>query len=213
VSDETRDDLRVLQAIFERGAERASEALSRWLGHPVRLSISAVEEVDLTEVSEWLGPGESLVASCVMGLSGSLNGSLLLVFEDASGLALADLVLQRPLGAATSWGDLEQSAAMETANIVGCSFLNALATHLPALSASGGGSLVPSPPIFRHEFAASLLEFAVMDQAVDADRVLLVRSRFEAASSDLNWSLVYVPGGDSLASLLRGLGFPDGASS
>lgn len=205
MSDESRDDLRVLRTIFELGAERASQALSQWLGHHVRLSISAVDEVDLTEVSELLGPGETLLASCVMGMSGSLSGSLLLVFEDASGLALADLVLQRALGTAREWGELEQSAAMETANIVGCAFLNSLAAHLPG---SGAGALVPSPPTFRHEFAASLLEFAVMDQALGADRVLLVRSRFEAESGDLNWSLVFVPGGDSRATLHRGLGSP-----
>lgn len=201
----------MLQTIFELGAERASQSLSLWLGHHIRLSISAVYEVDLTEVSDLLGPGETLVASCVMGLSGCLSGSLLLVFEDASGLALADLVLQRPLGTASEWGELEQSAAMETANIVGCAFLNSLAAHLPGVSGTAAGALVPSPPLFRHEFAASLLEFAVMDQALGADRVLLVRSRFEADSGDLNWSLVFVPGGDSLATLHRGLGAPGGS--
>lgn len=203
--DEQNGDLRALQAIFELGAERASQALSQWLGRHVRLRISAVDEVDLAEVSELLGPGEALVAACTMGLSGALTGCLLLVFEDRSGLALADLVLRRPLGTATTWGELEQSAAMETANIVGCAFLNSLATHLPG-AAGGAGALVPSPPGFRHEFAASLLEFAVMDQATAADRVLLVRSRFEAESGDLHWSLVYVPGGDSLAALHRELG-------
>jgi chemotaxis protein CheC len=204
VTDEPSGDLRMLRATFELGAERASQALSQWLGHRVHLRISAVDEVDLAEVSELLGPGDTLVASCAMGLSGALSGSLLLVFEDASGLALADMVLQRPLGTAAAWGELERSAAMETANIVGCAFLNSLAAHLPGAS-GGAGALVPSPPAFRHEFAASLLEFAVMDQAA-ADRVLLVRSRFEADAGDLNWSLVYVPGGDSLAALHRGLG-------
>jgi chemotaxis protein CheC len=197
----------MLRAIFERGAEHASSALSQWLGSPVRLRISAVDEVDLAEVSELLGPGDALVAACTMGLSGALTGSLMLVFEDASGLALADLVLQRPLGTATSWGELEQSAALETANIVGCAFLNSLAAHLPGAAGEGGtGALVPSPPGFRHEFAASLLEFAAMDQATAADRVLVVRSRFESASGDLNWSLAYLPGGDSLAALHRGPG-------
>ena len=33
------------------------------------------------------------------------------------------------------WGELEQSAAKETTNIVGCAYVNALAAHLPARAA------------------------------------------------------------------------------
>ena len=42
------------------------------------------------------------------------------------------------IGTATEWGELEQSAAMETTNIVGCAYLNALAAHLPGKMSRGG---------------------------------------------------------------------------
>ena len=122
---------RLLWMIFERGAESASQALSKWLGEEVRLTISEVELVELTVAAEVLGPPETLVAACAMGLSGPLSGQILLVFEDRSGLALVDLLLHQPVGTTASWGELEQSAAQETTNIVGCAYLNALAAHLP----------------------------------------------------------------------------------
>jgi chemotaxis protein CheC len=199
---------RLLAAIFARGAGDASEALSRWLEQPVTVSVGTVDQVDLAEAAEILGPGDSLVAACPMELTGVLNGQIILVFEDRSGLATVDLLLQQPIGTTISWGELEQSAARETANIVGCAYLNSLATHLPAMasgSTSTSGTLLPGPPGFRHEFAASLLEFALMDQAMRSDRLLVVNSTFKTAESLLDWSLLFIPSGESLETLRASL--------
>jgi chemotaxis protein CheC len=182
-----------------------------------------------------------------MGLTGRLSGQLLLVFADTAGLALADLLLNQPIGTTTAWGALEQSAAQETTNIVGCAYLNALAAHLPldraadvvnpATTEEGGQvdslaetepeagagldshgpesttDLVPTPPTFVHEFAGSLLEFALMDQAAALDQVLLIQTQFAAeppsggldTAVDLNWTLLFVPSESSLRVLMSGL--------
>jgi chemotaxis protein CheC len=189
---------RLLTTIFERAAESASQALSVWLGRAVRMTVSEVAETGLAEAAELLGPGDALVAACVLRISGRLSGELLLAFDDAAGLALADLLLRQPPGTAKSWGELERSAADETANIVGCALLNSLAAHLSFPDDPAGAPLVPSPPEFRHEFAASLLEFSLMEQAMQSDLVMLARSRFEAEGLELGWSLVFVPGADAL---------------
>jgi chemotaxis protein CheC len=199
-----------LRTIFDRGAEDASTALSKWLCQPATLTTSEVDEVDLTEASELLGPADSLVAACSMELVGRISGQLLLVFEDRSGLALADLLLRQPSGTASTWGELEQSAANETANIVGCAYLNSLAARLPRSDREppdADATILPSPPSFRHEFAGSLLEFALMEQALRLDRILLVKTRFEAEEKQLDWSLLLVPSSESLewlASVLSG---------
>lgn len=194
---------RLLTAVFERAADGASQALSLWLNRPVHMAVSEVDEVDLADAAEILGPGDTLVAACVLTLSGRLDGQVLLVFEDRAGLALADLLLRKPIGTSTEWGELERSAADETANIVVCALLNSLAAHLPIGDASAGSPapLTPSPPDFRHEFAGSLLEFALMDQAVVSDRVVLARTKFTAEGQDLQWSLLFVPGPDALSQI------------
>lgn len=205
----TESQKRLLTLVFERGAGDASLALTRWLGLDVRLDVSEVDEVDLADASCLLGPADELVASCSMDLVGRLTGQLLLVFHDGAGLALADILLRRPLGTSSDWGELEQSAASETANIVGCAFLNSLAAHLPISSPHDGNEpLLPSPPTFRHEFAASLLEFALMDQAMEADSLLLVKSRFASDGAELDWSLLLVPSGEALHTLSSSLSLP-----
>ncbi|WP_406697989.1 chemotaxis protein CheC [Singulisphaera sp. Ch08] len=202
----TESQKRRLTLVFERGASDATNALSRWLGRDVRLEVNEVDEVELADAADLLGPADELVASCSMDLAGRLTGQLLLVFEDRAGMALADLLLRRPLGTSTSWGELEQSAACETTNIVGCAYLNSLATHLPFAGPPGlEEPLLPSPPTFRHEFAASLIEFALMDQAIEADRLLLIKSRFTSDGAELHWSLLFVPSGEALRTLSSSL--------
>jgi chemotaxis protein CheC len=200
----------LLRMIFDRGAEGASLALSKWLGREVRLAVSDVELVELEDAGELLGPPETLVAACIMGLTGRLTGSILLVFEDRSGLALVDILLHQPVGTTTAWGELEQSAAKETTNIIGCAYINALAAHLPGgdgAGATGSGGLVPTPPSFLHEFAGSLLEFALMEQALERDRLLLIRSEFAGGPDlpQLNWTLLLVPSPAALEALAASL--------
>lgn len=206
----TENQKHSLALIFERGAESGTQALTQWLGRPVHLAVSAVEHVELSDATEVLGPGDTLVAACAMQLLGAMTGQVILAFEDQSGLALADLLLARPLGTADSWGELERSAAMETANIVGCAYLNALAAHLPTTNPGLPATLTPSPPTFLHEFAASLLEFALMDQVSASDRVLLINTQFTVEQTRLDWTLLFVPSGDSLRELIQAL--PGGAS-
>jgi chemotaxis protein CheC len=103
----------LLRIIFDRGAEGASQALSKWLAEEVHLAVSEVELVELEQAAELLGPADSVVAACIMGLTGRLTGLILLVFEDRSGFALLDLLLHQPIGTTTAWGELEQSGAKE----------------------------------------------------------------------------------------------------
>jgi chemotaxis protein CheC len=198
---------RLLRMIFDRGAEGASLALSKWLGREVHLAVSDVELVELERAGELLGPPEALVAACVMGLTGRLTGSILLVFEDRAGLALADVLLHQPIGTTAAWGELEQSAAKETTNIVGCAYVNALAAHLPGDDDGPAAELVPTPPSFLHEFAGSLLEFALMEQAMEQDRLLVIRSEFAGGPDipQLGWTLLFVPSRASLEALAASL--------
>ena len=206
MGDLSEPQKRLLAMVFEQGAKSAGQALSTWLGRPIRLDVGRIDEVSLEDTPELLGPSDRLVAACAIQVSGALNGQLLLVFEDQAGLALVDFLLQQAIGTSSSWGELERSAANETLNIIGCAYLNSLSAHLP--SRSDDTVLVPGPPTFRHEFAGSLLEFAVMEQAAEAmsDRLLLIETRFFAAETELDWTLLYVPGAGGLTPLLGSLG-------
>jgi chemotaxis protein CheC len=208
----TQSQRHLLRVIFDRGAESASQALSKWLGHEVQLAVSKIELIELEHAADLLGPPDLLVVACIMGLTGRLTGLILLIFEDRPGLALVDLLQNQPVGTTAAWGELEESAVKETTNIVGCAYLNALAAHLPEVGMGTSGhaakkptiaELVPTPPTFVREFAGSLLQFALMDQALELDQILLIHSEFAAGAHapNLNWTLLFIPSRDSLHAL------------
>lgn len=191
--------LRLLTVIFAQGAEDASRSLSKWLRRGVRLTVSSVDQVPLDEASAVLGPPDEMITACLMGLGGRLCGHLVLAFDDDSGLGLVDLLTGRPLGTTSEWGELERSAAMETANIVGCAYVNSLKTHLPGTGAQA--ELIPSPPIFWQDFAASLMQSTLTEQAMYADQVLLVRTHFARDGTEMAWHFLFVPDHGSLVAL------------
>ena len=191
--------LDVLAQLLHGGASEASTALERWIGKPTSISVDSVEQLPLSEATSVLGAGDEPVAFCVAAMGGRLTGQLILAFDDASGLTLADLLLDQPKGTATGWGEMETSAALETTNIVGSTYLNTLARTLPA--GSGTSELLLSPPRFSHDFAESLIEFALMAQIVASDNVLLARARFRIDDDPVAWTMLLVPDAQSMSTL------------
>jgi chemotaxis protein CheC len=191
--------LDVLAQLLHGGASEASTALERWIGKPTSISVDSVEQLPLSEATSVLGAGDEPVAFCVAAMGGRLTGQLILAFDDVSGLTLADLLLDQPKGTATGWGEMETSAALETTNIVGSTYLNTLARTLPA--GSGTSELLLSPPRFSHDFAESLIEFALMAQIVASDNVLLARARFRIDDDPVAWTMLLVPDAHSMSTL------------
>jgi chemotaxis protein CheC len=170
------------------------------LDRPARVTVEQVEQLTLTAACDELPDAEREICCCVMGLSGRMSGQLLMAFDDASGLALADLLLAKSIGTSTRWGEIERSAAQETANIIGCAYLNSLARCFPAADGEPD-DLLPSPPKFVRDFAEALLEFALMDQAAASDVVFLTRNEFCIEDAPVRCQLILVPGAQYLAEL------------
>ena len=189
--------LKCLSAAFERGAVDASEALAQWLQVPSLMMIESLEQRPACEAIDAFSTEDEVVCFCSMTLAGVLSGHLVLSFDDSSGLSLSDLLLGRPTGTSTEWGEVEKSAALESHNIVGCTYLNTLA----ALISDAAGTemeLVPSPPFFRRDFAAALLQALFLDQTRRSETIFLASARFEIRDEPLNWTLMFIPDGDSM---------------
>ena len=179
--------------LFVRAADDASAALSRWLGQPTRISVRRLEALPLERAVGVLGVGEGPLVACAMRISGAVDGILVLACDDPSGLALADMLLGRAAGSSTEWGELETSAAVETANIIGCAYLNAMTTAETAAGASAGASVLPTPPWFVRDFAAAVMEGVMLSQASDAETIFLTHTDFVIANSPVTCSLLFVP--------------------
>jgi chemotaxis protein CheC len=183
--------MRVLGEALHQGAAAASGALAKWIGRRSIVEIDSLEQPPLEEATGLLAAGQEPICFCATQMHGLLTGTMILAFDDASGFALADMLLGQPRGTTREWTEMAISAALETANILCCAYLNSLSR---SLSQSGESSeLLPSPPTFSRDFPESLMEFALMGQAVASDHVVLARTRFEIDATPVNWTLLFVP--------------------
>jgi chemotaxis protein CheC len=203
--------LAALESAFHQGSADASESLAKWIGRPSLVEIDSLEQLPLEEatgvltdgLADGLTDGDEPICFCTTELQGLLTGEMILAFDDVSGLALADMLLDQPRGTATEWTEMAVSAALETTNILCCAYSNTLSRSF--CRSDDSSVLLPSPPKFSRDFAESLLEFALMGQAIVSDQVILTRTTFTIDSVLVNWTLLFIPDAESTSQLLERL--------
>lgn len=183
-----------LRTVAVNGAYNASRALSKWLKRGVRLNTDGFQLVPITQVASTVCGEDETVAAVHLPLEGDLDGHLLLVFPEKVGLALADMMLQVPVGTSREFTELEESGLCETGNIVGSSYANSLAKWLEL-------SIEPGVPSFACDMASSILDPLLMEQAMSHDDVLLAATEFLLDGDRVEWSLLLLPTNASLAKM------------
>jgi chemotaxis protein CheC len=172
--------------------------MCRWTNGIITVTLDEVRQVLLEEASNELAVGDEMLTMVVMTLDGELGGSLILMFDELNGRQLAASLLGREAGAEPEWSELEKSALMETGNILGCAYINALTRLI-------GTDLRPSAPHFIQDFGASVLQQALMTQALTSDSLLLCEIGFHRKGRKLDWRVVFVPTPGLQDSLQRSL--------
>lgn len=195
-----------LEAAMHRGSAHASEQLAKWLGRPSVIELDALRVSPIAEATDLLRAGDAPICFCSMQIEGPIGGQMILAFDDSSGRELADMVLGQACGSTSDWSDLALSAVLETTNIVCCAYLNSLSEQVRGSNRKV--SLVPSPPEFRRDYAQSLMQFALMDQAIEFDLVVLAETSFTIEDRPAQWILLFVPDGSSLLRLAEWLAKP-----
>ena len=103
--------LAALETSFHQGSADASQALAQWIGKPSVVEIDSLEQLPLEAATELLDAGDEPICFCAAQMNGLLTGELILAFDDASGMALADMLLDRPPRTTDEWTELATSAA------------------------------------------------------------------------------------------------------
>jgi chemotaxis protein CheC len=175
-----------LRELFASATHDASAAMCRWTNGLITVALDQVREIDLDQASAELGVSDELLTMVVLTINGEVGGNLILLFDEANGRQLAASLLGRKAATETEWSDLEKSALTETGNILGCAYINALVRLI-------GEDLIPSAPYFIQDYGASVVQQAVMTQAITSDRLLVCQIRFFRQEQQLDWRVVFVP--------------------
>jgi len=176
----------VIHQLLASATNDSSVAMCRWTNGLITLTLEEVREIPLEEVCQALGIGDELLTMVVLTIDKHLGGVIILAFDEANGRQLAAELLGRPVNDSPQWTELEKSALMETGNILGCAYMNALSRLI-------GQELMPSAPYFIQDYGASVLQQALITQAMTSDKALVCRTAFHRHGVNLNWHVLFVP--------------------
>ncbi|ACB85003.1 chemotaxis protein CheC [Natranaerobius thermophilus] len=195
----------ILKELGNIGAGNATTALSQFLGKSIKMTVPEVNILPFEEVPEVVGGPEELVAGVYMRIEGEAPGSLMLLLKQEDALKLIDVLLgrdssQEKVGTA-DLDDIEQSALMETGNIVANSYLNSLADMTKM-------EVGPSVPAISVDMAGAILEVILfqVDEEI-SEHVILIGTEFAYEGNTIRGHFFLIPDNESFPKIIKSLGF------
>jgi chemotaxis protein CheC len=153
----------------------------------VDLSLEEVRAVPLAEVATTLDLEAVPSVLVIVSLRPPLSGDIILYFDLENARELAKQLAGSTSSSRQGFNDLEQSALLETGNILGCAYVNALSRMI-------NHELIPIAPWLVFDLAESVIEQALAQQAERSDSVIVSRTRFRRDEGDLSWFVLFLPG-------------------
>jgi chemotaxis protein CheC len=192
------------------GAGNAVTALSDILGRRIVMEIPDVAVVPFGSIVDALDGPEMPVAGVLVGISGDLDGYMLLILrlEDAHKIASCAIGAAGPPAAAErsaaepaapQLGEMERSAVTEIANILTGAFLT-------AVGAQTGLEVRPTVPHMAVDMMGAIISVAIVDYGMIGDSVLLLKTRFSDNDMNVNGHFFLIPDYKSYRTLINSLG-------
>jgi chemotaxis protein CheC len=189
-SDLQLDALRELANV---GSGTASTALSAMLGRSVDITVPNAFVFPMAEAVDSIGNPEDDVTGIVLGVFGDMEATVLLLVNPNHAALLCGM-----LGVPAD-SEFGESALMEIGNIVGSSYINALAMMT-------GMAIEPTPPSLATDMLAAIVESVLAQRATGGDIALLLDSDMVVENEDCSVSFLLVPDQGGVEQLLARLG-------
>jgi chemotaxis protein CheC len=193
VSQYTELQLDALRELANIGSGTASTALSGMLGRSVDISVPKAQALAIAEAVEAVGEPETEVTGIVLGIIGEMNGTVLLLVPPADADAMCRMLGVEPDD------EFALSALGEIGNIVGTSYINALAGMT-------GMEIEPTPPATATDMLGAIVESVLAGAAMTGDVALLLDSNLLVEGEDCSISFLLVPDQGGVELLLSRLG-------
>jgi chemotaxis protein CheC len=189
----TELQLDALRELANIGSGTASTALSSMLGRSVDISVPNAQALPFAEAVEAAGPAEQAITGIVLGIVGEMNGTVLLLVPPSDADAMCRMLGVEPDD------EFALSALGEIGNIVGTSYINALADMT-------GMDIEPTPPGTATDMLGALVASVLAGQAHAGDIALMLDSNLVVEGEDCSISFFLVPDQGGVEVLLSRLG-------
>lgn len=185
--------LDALRELANIGSGNAGTALSGMLGQPVDISVPAASALPLADAVEAAGDPESLATGVVLPIFGDIDATVLLLFPPQDEITLCTLLGVEP---GTEDG---RGALGEIGNILGCSYVNSLATMT-------GLEIEPRPPETVADMVGAILASVLAVQADRSNLALVMDSRLMVEGQECELTFLLLPSLQGIDELLGRLG-------
>ncbi len=178
-------------------ATRQSMAnLSQMVEQEIDIRTFRLTQMPVAAITRLMDSPETETVGIYLTVSGSAEGHILLMYDPPMAYGFVDLLMDQAPGTTHSLGEMEQSALEELGNIVGSSFLNALAN-------ATGLTLMPSPPQLIMDMAGALLDSLAADILLTQDEAFVAEADYRAADRDIAGQFYVIPTQDLLGVILE----------
>ncbi|MCW2954983.1 MAG: CheC, inhibitor of methylation [Conexibacter sp.] len=192
-TDFTDLQLDALREVANIGSGNAATALAQMLGREVELAVPRALALPLADAVDAVGPADASRSAVVLPIFGDLDAIVLLLFSDADAATLCSLL---GVEAGTEWGD---SALGEIGNILGTSYINALASL-------AGVSIEPRPPHVVTDMLGAIVASLLTETAGETDIALVLDSELDVQGVACSMSFLLLPTAGGVTELLARLG-------
>jgi chemotaxis protein CheC len=186
-----------LNELCNIASSHAVTALAEMTGMTFDIDVPSLNVVPIRDVKYEIG-AEEIVAGVLIRFEGRFSGHVYIIFPERSAFHLVDLLLSRMPGETRSIeSGMEESALMETGNILASAFCDAVADFLHF-------TLVPSIPSFAFDMVGAMIESALIDavQAHETEHAILFKCAFHVEERRFFGYLLFFPHPDPLKVVL-----------
>jgi chemotaxis protein CheC len=192
-TDYTELQLDAMRELANIGSGNAATALASMLGREVELSVPRAFALPLADAVDAVGPADRTVSSVVLPIFGDMDALVLLLFSIEDAATLCGLLGVEP------GSEVGDSAIGEIGNILGTSYINALASMAALV-------LEPRPPHVVTDMLGAIVASLLSQTVGETDSALVLDTGLEVADAACSLSFLLLPTSGGIAELLGRLG-------
>ena len=196
--------LDIFKEIGNIGSGNAVTALATMLNKEIDMSVPSVKIVPFNEIVNILNGPESLVVGVLVGMSGDLNGYILMLMDPQQAYEMTSLAFGQKRTPPEVLNDetvdeMDRSALTEMANILIGSYLSAICmlTNL---------TVMPSVPQLAIDMVGAIISIVAIEYSQLGDSVLFLETQFADENSSIAGHFFLIPENESYRVLMESLG-------
>lgn len=188
-----------LREIGNIGSGNAASALSAMLSKPVTMHVPDVRVLDYQAAIDEVGGPEKVITGILVTFKGDIKGMIMFLLEDAFAKIVVNTFMGKDNVDVLMMDEADFSAVTEMGNIMGGSYLNALA-------ALAGFTVSMDVPSMKVDMMGAIMNVPMIEFSEVGDKVLFIDDGFIIDGVSINSSIILIPEMESLDILMKKLG-------